>query len=191
MRWVHQPGQFVQVSRYGYGEVPISVCSTPTRSHGFQICVRPAGHVSNALYNVSEGDWVGIRGPFGRGFPVRTMRNKDVIVVAGGIGLAPLRSLIHYLKDNRDDYGRIIVVYGVRNPSLILFREDVGEWTRDPGIEMFLTVDEADESWKGRVGVVTQPIKKRLNWEIPPPWRRLWGPPSCTDSSPWHFWPKV
>ncbi len=173
----HQPGQFVQVSRYGYGEIPISVCSTPSRPHRFQICVRPAGHVSNAIYNASEGDWVGIRGPFGRGFPVRTMRHRDVIMVAGGIGLAPLRSLIQYVRDNREDYGRVIVVYGARNPSLILFREEVEEWTRDPGIEMFLTVDEADESWKGRVGVVTQPIKNDMELGNPSTMAAVVGPP--------------
>ena len=173
----HQPGQFVQVSRYGYGEVPISVCSTPTRTKGFQLCVRPVGHVSNALYNASEGDWVGIRGPFGRGFPVQRMRRRDVIVVAGGIGLAPLRSLIHYLMDNRGNYGRIVVVYGVRNPSLILFREDVEEWTGDPGIEMFLTVDEADESWTGRTGVLTKPIKEEIQLGNPSTMAAVVGPP--------------
>ncbi|MDZ7700469.1 MAG: FAD/NAD(P)-binding protein [Deltaproteobacteria bacterium] len=158
----HMPGQFVQISRLGYGEIPISVCSTPTRPERFKICVRPVGHVSDALYKASEGDWVGIRGPFGRGFPVRTMRDRDILVAAGGIGLAPLRSLIQYIRDNRADYRRIIIVYGARNPSLILFREDVNTWTRDSDTEMFLTVDEGDESWNGRTGVLTQPIKEEI-----------------------------
>ena len=159
------------------GKFPYRCAPRPPVPNLFQICVRPAGHVSNALYNASEGDWVGIRGPFGRGFPVRAMRRRDVIMVAGGIGLAPLRSLIHYVKDNRGDYGRVIVVYGARNPSLILFREDVEEWTRDPGIEMFLTVDEADESWTGRVGVVTQPIKNEIELGSPSTMAAVVGPP--------------
>ncbi|MCF8062783.1 MAG: FAD/NAD(P)-binding protein [Deltaproteobacteria bacterium] len=156
----HKPGQFVQVSMFGFGEIPISICSSPTRTGRFKLCVRPAGHVSNALYRASEGDWVGIRGPFGRGFPIRTMRNRDVLAVAGGIGLAPLRSLIQYVRDNREAYGRLVVVYGARNPSLILFRTDVEAWTRGEDVEMFLTVDEADESWTGRTGVVTGPLKE-------------------------------
>lgn len=158
----HMPGQFVQISRLGYGEIPISVCSTPTRPDRFKICVRPVGHVSDALYNASEGDWVGIRGPFGRGFPVRNMRGRDILVAAGGIGLAPLRSLIQYMRDNREHYRRIIIVYGARNPSLILFREDVEAWNRDGDTELFLTVDEADDTWTGRTGVLTQPIKEEI-----------------------------
>ncbi len=173
----HQPGQFVQISRFGYGEIPISVCSTPTHAPGFKICVRPVGNVSNALYNASEGDWVGIRGPFGRGFPVRTMRGRDIIVVAGGIGLAPIRSLIQYLRDNRQEYGRIVVVYGARNPSLILFRENVEEWKRDPGIELYLTVDEADESWTGRTGVLTMPIRDEIELGSPSTMAAVVGPP--------------
>jgi NAD(P)H-flavin reductase len=173
----HMPGQFAQISRFGYGEVPISICSTPTRHERFKICVRPAGHVSNALYNASKGEWVGIRGPFGRGFPTRTMQGKDILVAAGGIGLAPLRGLIHYLRDNRSDYGRIMVVYGARNPSLILFKEDVEAWTRDPGIEMYLTVDEADETWSGRTGVLTGPIKEEIDLDPQKTMAAVVGPP--------------
>lgn len=174
----HMPGQFVQVSRFGYGEIPVSVCSSPTRSAPrFQLCVRPVGHVSDALYKASTGDWVGIRGPFGRGFPVRTMKRRDVLVAAGGIGLAPLRSLIHYLVDNRRDYGRVIVAYGARNPSLILFPEDVEAWDRDSGIEWYLTVDEADDSWTGRTGVITKPIKEEIHLDPLATTAAVVGPP--------------
>jgi NAD(P)H-flavin reductase len=158
----HKPGQFVQVSMFGYGEIPISVCSSPTRTDRFKLCVRPVGRVSNALYHAAEDGWVGIRGPFGRGFPVRTMRNRDVLAVAGGFGLAPLRSLIQYVRDNREAYGRLIVVYGARNPSMILFRDDVETWGRGGDMEMLLTVDEADESWTGRTGVLTEPLEKEV-----------------------------
>ena len=158
----HKPGQFVQVSVFGYGEIPISICSSPTRTDRFKLCVRPVGRVSNALYHAAEGAWVGIRGPFGRGFPIQTMRNRDVLAVAGGFGVAPLRSLIQYVRDNRESYGRLIVVYGARNPSLILFRDDVEAWNRSEDTETFLTVDEADESWTGRTGVLTEPLKKEI-----------------------------
>jgi NAD(P)H-flavin reductase len=158
----HKPGQFVQVTLFGCGEVPISICSPPTRTDRFELCVRPVGRVTDALYAVSERDWVGIRGPYGRGFPVRTMRNRDVLAVAGGFGLAPLRSLIQYVRDNREAYGRLIVVYGARNPSMILFRDDVETWGRGGDMEMLLTVDEADESWTGRTGVLTEPLREEI-----------------------------
>ncbi len=174
----HMPGQFVQISRFGYGEIPISVCSSPTRSPSrFELCVRPVGNVSNALYGASEGGWVGIRGPFGRGFPVRTMKRRDVLVVAGGIGLAPLRSLIQYLMDNRKDYGRVVVVYGAREPSLILFREEVAAWEKDPGLECYLTVDEAPAAWTGRTGVVTRPIKEEIDLDPRSVTAAVVGPP--------------
>jgi len=162
----HMPGQFVQVSMFGYGEIPISVCSPPGRAERFKLCVRPVGRVSKALHEAAEGDWVGIRGPFGRGFPVEIMEGRDILLAAGGIGLAPLRSLVQYLRDHREAYGRIILVYGARNPSLILFKEDVDTWCRDPSMEMYVTVDEADESWTGRTGVLTGPIKEEI--EISP-----------------------
>lgn len=158
----HMPGQFVQVSAFGYGEIPISICSPPGRAGRFKLCVRPVGRVSKAIYHASEGDWVGIRGPFGRGFPTQNMEGRDILLAAGGIGLAPLRSLIQYLRDHRREYGRIILVYGARNPSLILFKEDVDAWTQDPGVEIYVTVDEADESWTGRTGVLTGPIKEEI-----------------------------
>ena len=173
----HKPGQFVQVSRFGYGEIPISVCSSPTRSPRFELCVRPVGHVSNALYEASEGEWVGIRGPFGHGFPLRRMKGRDVLAAAGGFGVAPLRSLIEYLRDNRKEYGRIIVVYGARKPSMILFKEDVEWWIGDSGVEMFLTVDEADETWTGRTGVLTKPIKEEIDLDPRTAVAAVVGPP--------------
>ncbi len=157
----HMPGQFVQVSVLGYGEVPISVCSSPTRSHNrFELCVRPVGNVTRALYKRDPGDWIGIRGPFGRGFPVDWTKGKDILVVAGGIGIAPLRSLINYIMDKRKDYGRLMIVYGAKTPDLILFTDDISQWENESGADVYLTVDEPDDSWKGRTGVVTTPIRK-------------------------------
>lgn len=155
----HQPGQFVQVSVFGYGEVPISICSSPSRDGSFQLCVRPVGNVTKALHAKSPGDWLGIRGPLGRGFRLNPWKNLDLLIVAGGIGLAPLRSLINFVRDNRTNYGRLIVAYGAKDPSLILFNEDLKVWKKDPTMEVYLTVDEADESWQGRTGVVTEPLR--------------------------------
>ena len=156
----YQPGQFVQVSVFGYGEIPISICSSPTRNKSFEICVRPVGNVSRALYELSVGDRIGVRGPYGHGFPVSEMKDRDVLVIAGGIGLAPLRSLIHYVQDNRAEYRRLAVIYGARTPAYILFEKDVKRWSEDPGIEYLVTVNEADGRWRGRTGQVTEPLRE-------------------------------
>jgi sulfite reductase subunit B len=155
----YQPGQFVQVSVFGYGEVPISICSSPNRDGTFQLCVRPVGNVTSALHAMSVGDWLGIRGPYGRSFRLNPWINRDLLIVAGGIGLAPLRSLINFVRDNRANYGRLIVAYGARKPSLILFAEELEAWEQDPGVEVYITVDEADETWHRRTGVVTEPLR--------------------------------
>jgi NAD(P)H-flavin reductase len=160
----HRPGQFVQVSVFGYGEAPISVCSSPTRAGSFQLCVRPVGNLSRALHGLSAGDWVGIRGPYGQGhFPVQAMQQRDVLIVAGGIGLAPLRSLVDYIRDRRKDYGRLVIVYGSKTPATILFKEDIDAWSNDKTTEIHVTVDEPDENWKGRTGVLTETLKQEID----------------------------
>ncbi len=100
----HRPGQFVQVSAPGVGEAPISICTSPTEGPGFKICVRRIGTLTTYLHNMKAGDWVGLRGPFGRGFPMEESKGMDLLFVAGGIGLAPLRSAIRYALDRRDHY---------------------------------------------------------------------------------------
>jgi NAD(P)H-flavin reductase len=162
----HQPGQFVQVSVFGYGEAPISVCSSPTRDSSFQLCVRPVGNVSRAIHGLSVGDWIGIRGPYGKGhFPVNALRSRDTLILAGGIGLAPLRSLIDYIRDRREDYGRLIIVYGSRTPETLLFNEDLTTWSNDQAVELYVTVDEPDAHWTGRTGVITEPLKAEIDFD--------------------------
>ncbi len=151
----HQPGQFVEVSLFGIGEAPISVSSSPTRNGTFELCVRAVGDVTNAMHRLQEGDWVGIRGPFGHGFPVAKMRGKDLLFAAGGLGLAPLRSLIQFVLDERPSFGRVIILYGARNPGELLFRDELEEWAHRNDVEFHLTVDRADASWTGHVGVIT------------------------------------
>jgi NAD(P)H-flavin reductase len=166
----HAPGQFVQVSVLGYGEAPISICSAPSSDEPrFALCVRSVGDVSSALHRLELGDWVGIRGPFGRGFPLQQMQNGDVVCVAGGIGLPPLRSLIEHIRARREDYGRLIVVYGAKTPADVLFKEDLERWEDDSGMEFFVTVDEPDDTWRGRSGVVTLPLRElEFDAERPP-----------------------
>jgi len=157
----HRPGQFVQISVLGVGEAPISISSSPGRSNGsFEVCVRRVGSVTNALHTLQPGAMVGVRGPFGRPFPVERFRGKDILFVPGGLGLAPLRSLINEVLDERGKYGRVIILYGTRSPAEILFRDEIAQWQQRSDLEFLMTVDRADESWTGNVGVVTTLFSK-------------------------------
>jgi sulfite reductase subunit B len=151
----HQPGQFVEVSVFGVGEAPISVSSAPSDSPAFQLCVRAVGNVTNALCGRKPGDVVGIRGPFGRGFELQHFRGRDVLFVAGGLGLAPLRSLIWAILNSREDYGKVYILYGARRPQELLFREELKIWEEREDVEYHVTVDVGEEGWRGNVGVIT------------------------------------
>ncbi|MDH4136169.1 MAG: FAD/NAD(P)-binding protein [Anaerolineae bacterium] len=152
----HRAGQFVEVSVFGIGEAPISITSSPTARNGtFEMCVREVGDVTGALHRMKPGSIVGIRGPFGNGFPVDKMRGKDLLFVPAGIGLPPLRSLIKQVLDERESFGRVIILYGARNPSLLLFKDELAQWEARDDVEFHVTVDRGDESWTGNVGVIT------------------------------------
>lgn len=156
----HRPGQFMEVSVFGIGEAPISISSSPSRSNGtFELCVRKVGDVTSALHSLKVGDRVGLRGPFGRGFPFEKFRGKDVLFVPGGLGLAPLRSLINQVLDERALYGRVVILYGARNPGELLFKDELKAWSERGDVELMVTVDRGDESWSGNVGVVTTLFK--------------------------------
>jgi NAD(P)H-flavin reductase len=156
----HEPGQFVEVSIFGVGEAPISISSSPSRSNGtFELCVRSAGDVTNALHALGPGAAIGVRGPFGHGFPVDKMRGKDVLFAPGGLGLAPARSLINQVLDERGSFGRVIILYGAKNPKELLFRDELAAWAKRSDVELHVTVDRADETWPGNVGVITTLFK--------------------------------
>jgi len=151
----HQPGQFAEISVFGVGEAPISISSSPTKKGSFELCVRKCGNVTNALHTLKEGATVGIRGPFGTSFPVEETKGKDVLIVAGGIGLAPVRSYINYVLDNRADYGRLIILFGSRGPSERIYADELADWAKRDDVEFHETVDKGDENWKGNTGVIT------------------------------------
>jgi sulfhydrogenase subunit gamma (sulfur reductase) len=152
----HKPGQFVEVSIPGVGEAPISISSSPSRSNGsFELCVRRAGDLTGVLHGFKAGDRIGIRGPFGHGFPIERFRGKDILFAPGGLGLAPARSLINQVLDERGNFGRVIILYGARNPSELLFTDELERWGSRGDVELLLTVDRADEGWSGNVGVIT------------------------------------
>jgi len=156
----HRPGQFVEVSVAGIGEAPISISSSPTRDGVFQLAIRKIGNVTNALHTLEKGAIVGIRGPFGNGFPLETLEGKDILLVAGGIGLFPLRSLVQYILDRRSSFGRVVMLLGARSPAERLFLGELAAWSKNPEIEFYETVDKGDERWKGREGVITTLIPK-------------------------------
>ena len=151
----HKPGQFIELSVMGIGEAPISVSSSPTKKGGFELVVRKAGRVTGALHRLTAGSHVGIRGPFGTNFPAEELKGKDILFVGGGIGLVPLRSFINYVLDNRKDYGRVMIFFGSRNPTERLFRDELTAWANRDDVEFHETVDRADDSWTGNVGVIT------------------------------------
>ena len=156
----HAPGQFVEVSLFGIGEGPISISSPPARDNTFELGVRAAGNLTRALHGLKSGDSIGIRGPFGHGFPVENLMGKDLLFVAGGIGLVPLRSLIKYSLEHRDAFGRIIILFGARSPQERLFTDELAAWSKRSDIEFLETVDRSADGWKGNVGVITTLFKK-------------------------------
>jgi NAD(P)H-flavin reductase len=151
----HCPGQFVQVYVPGIGEAPISVASAPCDGPTFGLCVRKAGNVTAALHRLGEGAVIGVRGPFGHGFPDEELKGKDVLIVAGGIGLVPVRPLIHHILCNRPDYGEFTLLYGMKRPEEMLFRDEIDAWGQSDAVKLRLTIDRPHPDWTGHVGVVT------------------------------------
>jgi NAD(P)H-flavin reductase len=151
----YRPGQFVQVSVLGVGEAPISICSSPTVKGYFELCVRNAGLVTGALAKLKTGDELGIRGPYGNFFPVEQLRGESFVFIGGGIGLAPLRSAIRYVIDNRNDYGEVTILYGARTKEDIVFADELEQWSLERNVQVFTTIDTAQPGWTGHVGVVT------------------------------------
>jgi len=154
-----RPGQFAQVSIVGAGEFPASLPPSPTESERF-FTIRRVGSCTAAMHELRPGDLFGVRGPYGNGFPMDDYRGKNLVFVAGGIGIIPLRSCIVYAMHNRQHYGRVQVFYGARTPTELMYRSEMAEWCREKGVECHLTVDRADADWKGHVGVVGSLFKQ-------------------------------
>jgi NAD(P)H-flavin reductase len=154
------PGQFNMLYVFGVGEVPISVSGDPRRTHTLVHTVREVGAVTRAMRGLKRGDVLGVRGPFGSSWPVEEAAGKDVVIVAGGIGLAPLRPAIYAILTHRHKYGRIVLMYGTRTPDDILFRKELERWRARLDLSVHVTVDRAMAAWRGSVGVVTNIIPR-------------------------------
>jgi NAD(P)H-flavin reductase len=156
---VFQPGQFSMLWAFGVGELPISISGDPALHECLVYTVRSVGQATHSLVNQKVGSSVGVRGPFGVGWPVEAARGRDVIVIAGGIGLAPLRPVIYQVLQNRKDYGRLVIIYGARSPRDLLYRKELAKWAHSPETQVLVTVDYGGLSWRGHVGVVTSLFK--------------------------------
>jgi len=154
----HDPGQFVMVSIPGVGEAPISVSSSPTKRSSFELVARKVGRVTAAMHALEAGDMLGIRGPYGRGFPVQILEGNDLLFVAGGLGIVPLRSLINFVIDNRRDFGKVTILLGCKTPKDMLFGDEVAEWGQRLDVNFNCTVDKGDPDWKGNIGLITSLI---------------------------------
>ena len=149
-----QSGQFAQYSVLGVGEAPFCISSSPTRRDHLEFAAQKVGKVTNALHRLGVGAEIGFRGPYGNSFPLDSLKGKNLVFVGGGIGLAPLRSLIWNIIDNRNKYKKIDIVYGARTPGDLCFSYDLEAWEKDKTVNMVTTIDREAEGWTGKVGMV-------------------------------------
>jgi NAD(P)H-flavin reductase len=156
----YRAGQFTMLDAFGVGEVPISISGDPTRPGPLEHTIRDVGVVTHALITAPEGAVVGVRGPFGTSWDVRDGEGGDVVLVAGGIGLAPLRPALRELVAHRDRFHRAVLLYGARTPEDILFTDELRTWALDHGIVVEVTVDNGQHAWRGKVGLVTQLVPR-------------------------------
>lgn len=156
----YKPGQFAFVSAWGVGEAPFGIASVPQRGKLLDFAVNRLGSVTTDMHQLGLGDLVGVRGPLGNWFPMEKFKGKNLIVIGGGIGGAPLRPVIQIVLDNRSDYSHLTILWAARHPSLLVFTEEYDEWRNSPGTDLFLTVDQADDRWTYSVGLITDLLKR-------------------------------
>jgi NAD(P)H-flavin reductase len=154
------PGQFNMLYLYGFGEVPISISGDPTRPELLVHTTRKVGTVTQAMGKLKQGDIIGVRGPYGNPWPVEQAVGSDVVIVAGGIGLAPLRPVMYRILSQREKYGKVVLLYGTRTPEDILYWKELETWRARFDLEVHVTVDHALRGWRGNVGVVTTLIPR-------------------------------
>lgn len=159
-RFTYAAGQFTMLDAFGVGEVPISISGDPTRPGALEHTIRDVGAVTHALITAPTGAVLGVRGPFGTSWDVADGMGGDVVLVAGGIGLAPLRPALLELLGHRDRYNRVVLLYGARTPEDILFGDELRTWAKDFGVVVEVTVDNGQHAWRGKVGLVTQLVPR-------------------------------
>ena len=158
----HQPGQCAMVSVPGVGEAMFSITSSPTNTEFQEFSIKRCGTLTDYLHNMTVGEEITVRGPYGNSFPVETvLKGKNLLFVAGGIGLAPLRSVINYVLDKRENYGTVDILYGSRSKDDLVQLKEIQEvWSKAPGVDVYLTIDREQEGWDGHVGFVPSYLKE-------------------------------
>jgi NAD(P)H-flavin reductase len=161
-RFKYIPGQFAELSFYGKGESPIGIASSPTQKGYIEFTVQKAGVVTSALHEAEEGTLMGVRGPLGNSWPIEFLEGKNIVIVGGGFAFTTLRSLINYMifEENRKRFGKITVVYGARSPGLLLYKDELASGAKRGDIDLNVTVDKGDATWKGREGFVPTVCKE-------------------------------
>ena len=157
--FTYRPGQFVFISVFGMGEVPFGITSVAHRNEGLQFAVRRVGTVTSALHELEEGATVGVRGPFGNSFPLEDYEGKNIFIIGGGIGMAPLRPVINTVLDRRESYGDLLIINGARTPRDLVFAPEFDTWAQSPRTRLELTVDRGDDNWTGRVALVPDVVR--------------------------------
>jgi len=155
-----QPGQFAFVSAFGLGEAPFGIANAAERGPLLDFAIARLGSVTTGLHELGAGDLVGVRGPLGNAFPMEKFKGRNLLVIGGGIGGAPLRPVIQQVLDQRADYGKLTILWAARHPSLLVFTDEYDEWRAAPDTRLLLSVDKPDENWKGEVGLITQLLEK-------------------------------
>jgi len=175
-RFEYMPGQFCEFSLLGKGESPFGIASSPTEPGFLRFTVNRTGSVTNEIHCLREGDVVGIRGPLGNWYPVEKFKGGNIVIIGGGFAFTTLRSLLVYLIEHRQDYGDITVIYGVRNPDLFLYKDELAEWQKRDDLTLHLTIDNPVEGWTGLTGFVPAVVK-----QVAPGTENAWvvlcGPP--------------
>ena len=157
----HRPGQFVMAGLPGIGECAISISSGPQSGTLLEMVIRKAGNVTGVLHQLKESDYISIRGPFGSGFYLDDFRRKDIVIIAGGLGLVPLRSLITPIMEHKSDYGMVHLIIGSRTPKEALFRQQIQQWKNQADVHIIELVDDTDfQDWDGDIGLVTEPVRQ-------------------------------
>lgn len=148
-----RPGQFIAISVPGFGEAPFAICSSPTPCNEFQVCVQKKGGLTSKLFSMSIGDEIYFRGPYGNGFPISILSKRNLLLVAGGLGMAPLRPLIQIIINHPNEFGKIQLFGGAREEKSLLFKNEYAVWRKN--IDLKLTLDAANENWNGNTGIIT------------------------------------
>jgi NAD(P)H-flavin reductase len=183
-RWI--PGQFNMIYVPGYGEAAISISSDPDNRETLGHTIRLVGSVTRAIDRIGKGGLVGLRGPFGRGWPLDTLASGDVVLVAGGIGLAPVRPVIYWLLRTRERFRRVVLLYGCRTAEDRLYTAELAQWAEDPRIDTLVTVDNATGDWVGPVGVVTK-LLQRIKINADRTTVMVCGPRMLNRAAAWNF----